>query len=485
MSDLSRKAVTAALWAALGSWSSRLSAIVVFVALSRSLDAADFGLIALAFPFILLSSALVEAGLSRAVVQFSEIRRRDIDTAFSLTVIFAGLATVALFFSAQPVAGLLGEPRLEQVIKFLSLSPLFGALQFVPAALLERVFAFKVLAVRRLLGTLGGGAVALVLALSGAGVWALVAQNLVVDVIGVAVMWLAPAAVRPRVRVSLSNGRRLLRFGAPALGNACLGFLAGHSDKVIVGATLGASTLGFYVVGSRVAAVVLEVVAVVFSSVSLSLFSRLQDEPLGLRRAYLRAVSASTVTSAPFFCGIAATAPLIVGVVFGARWEPAVGVLRGLAIGALFVSVSYFDSTLLQAVNRPGASFALAGLNAVAVIGAAAGGVRWGLVGVAYSLAAVNLCLWPIRLVIVRNITGISPQSTLAAWLRPTLAAAIMTIPVVMVQRFLNIGNGSQLVISVVLGVFCYIALLRVIARDAADALWSHLRGLRRPPPLM
>jgi O-antigen/teichoic acid export membrane protein len=177
---------------------------------------------------------------------------------------------------------------------------------------------------------------------------------------------------------------------------------------------------------------------------------------------------------------MAATAPVALPLLFGDRWLPGVGVLQALALGALVSSLGYFDSGLLQAVGRPVVAL---GTSALGLMSAALGitvGLHFGIVGVAVGLSLASLITWPIRLVILKRVSGISPARVVGQWIRPVLAAALMALAV---TGFLRLELGPswlQLLCAIVVGAVVYLAALRVLAPAALTQLVTTLRTALR-----
>ena len=90
-------------------------------------------------------------------------------------------------------------PELRGVLIALSTLVVLEGFSIVQQAVMERQLDFKKLALRANMAVLLGGAVGIPLALWGAGVWALVAQQIVGDVTLLAFLW-AMSTWRPRLR---------------------------------------------------------------------------------------------------------------------------------------------------------------------------------------------------------------------------------------------------------------------------------------------
>ena len=117
----------------------------------------------------------------------------------------------AVFSCAGPMAELFGDAEMGSVMRAMAVLPLLQAFSIVPLAMTRREVRFQATTVRTIVSLVAGGAVGLVLALAGVGVWALVWQALVQRLVAAIVLW---SIVRVPVRPVLSfrHGRDLARF---------------------------------------------------------------------------------------------------------------------------------------------------------------------------------------------------------------------------------------------------------------------------------
>ena len=421
--SLSTRALRGAAWSVLEKWGARLTQLLVFVLLSRMLDPTVFGVIAIAQVVLDLVRILVDQGFSQALVVEDRPDRAFTSTAFWVGLGVSALLTVTMFFTAPLVADLYDEPQLTAVLRWLSIGFLLQAASSVPQALLSREFRFRELAVRRLVSVLVGGVAGVVLAATGAGVWALVGQTLGTTAASVVVLY-AATRFRPGLAFDRARWKGLVRFSGGVLGVDLMTWLVNNADKLIVGALLGTEALGYYYVAWRILMLVTEVMTGVMSSVALPVFSRLKGDRDLTVRALFRATKLSVSVAAPTFVAIAVLAPDLVPVVFGRQWGEAVPLAQVLCLVGLVYSVTFFDRSVLYAAGRPGLELVVAGLTAAGTALAAALGSLQGLMLVCVLLAVRSYGLWPVRIAFLRKVTGLPVGRYLLQWVRPVLATA-------------------------------------------------------------
>jgi PST family polysaccharide transporter len=345
-------------WVVADKWGTRFTSLLILVVLGRLLSPADFGLVALASMFITFAGIFVEQGFGKALVQRQELQPEHIDAAFWTALGVAAVVTLATVLVAGPIAQAANLPALAPVLRWLALGLVFNALSSTPSALLERSFGFKSLAIRRLCSTFAGGVAAIGVALAGGGVWSLVAQTLVGAVAGLVALW-AATQWRPRAQFRMSALRQLWPVGFGVLGIEILSFIGSQSDRLIVGAFLGTRALGLYFMAMRIVAIMVEVFASIFSAVSLTMFSRLQQDEVRLREWLYRLTAASSALTLPCFALAAALAPVAVPFVIGAQWSASVTIFQILTLLGAVNSVAYFDRSVLLARGRARAAFLL------------------------------------------------------------------------------------------------------------------------------
>jgi hypothetical protein len=116
----------------------RIISFVVMIALARLISPQAFGVVAYASVFIAFAQIFVDQGFSDAIVQFADLDREHLDTAFWVSLLIGGLLSVMSVFGAQMVAVLFREPQLVLVIKWLSPIFFLGALSSVQQAILRQ-----------------------------------------------------------------------------------------------------------------------------------------------------------------------------------------------------------------------------------------------------------------------------------------------------------------------------------------------------------
>ena len=466
--SLREKAAKGVLWSVIQKWGREAISFLTFVALSRLLAPEAFGLVALAFVFTSFIDIFLDQGFSAAIVQRADLEREHLDTAFWTSVLTGILLTAGGIAASGLVATFFQEPRLAPVLSWLSMSFILSALSSTQIAILQRKLAFKSLAARSLAATTVGGTVGIGMAVSGFGVWSLVAQSLANGLAAVIVLWRA-SDWRPGFNVSRKHYKELFSFGVSVVGNNMLKVLVRRSDDFLIGYFLGPTALGYYTIGYRLLLLIIRVVTGIINSVAFPVFARIQHQAERMRRAFYNVTQYTSLLAFPVFMGLAALAPELVPALFGEQWAPSIPVMQVLALIGILQSVLFFNGTVIRASGKPSWEFGIMLLNAVCSVIGFLLAVRWGIVAVAASLVIVGYLLAPISYMAVRRLIQISFRTYLWQF-APSLSASLIMVAVILGLKYLlrdrSLNLYLELSIYVLAGALTYGLVIGLTARS-------------------
>jgi PST family polysaccharide transporter len=411
-------------WVAVGKWGNRLLSLAVFAMLGRLLSPSQFGLAALAAVFITLFTLLAEQGFSSALIQKANVTQEDCDTAFWISMATAAILTTLVILLAGPISQVLHQPRLTGVLRALSPALILSALAGTQEALLERDFAFRSLSIRTLFGSVIGGTAGVAVAALGGGVWSLVVQALLTSAVQVVVLWTI-TPWRPGFAVRRRSLHALRAVGISVLGIEMFGFLNAQSDKLLIGAFISSSAVGYYYVGIRIVAIMVEVQTSVIESVSLTTLSKLRATPERLLSAFYRLTGFSAAVSILTFSLLALLAPQIVPLIFGDRWHHSIVIMQVLCLMGALNSVIIFDRNALVAVGAGKSALFITATQSIVGVITVLATVHWGVLAVAIGVTARQYLVWPLRLRALHRHVGVRISTYLLRWFGPMSSGAL------------------------------------------------------------
>ncbi len=468
-----------AAWTALQIWGATVGSFVVFVILGRLLRPAEFGVVAAAYTVTLLFRVIVDAGFTRYLVQRASLPLIYADTAFWMSVTVALVFTVLVIFLAPYFALLFGIPRLTIVIRVLSILLILTALDATQSGLLDRNMQFRVQAIRNLIATAVAGVVAVSLAFAGAGVWALVAQQLALESVTVVLLW-SLSGWRPRFRASIVCLRELFPFGVRMSTIRVTQFAMTNADNFFVGIVFGKVALGFYVIAYRMFAVLNDLLITVINRVALSTFSRLQHKSELVNSAFYRASRIGSVLTLPTYVGLALLSRQVIIFLFGVRWIPSAPLLSVLMVAAFAQGQLTLCGTYATGIGWIRNEFRWTVSIATVQVGAFAVAAHFSVFAVAASVGIVLLVAWPVRLLPLRKIGGIRLSEYFGHYPGLVASTLVMAGGVVAIRyQVVGVSPAVALAIEVPAGVILLFGSMRVFAPGLLSELKQTILTLR------
>jgi O-antigen/teichoic acid export membrane protein len=439
-------------WQAIDIIGRQLLSLVVFTALARLLEPSAFGKVALVGVYMAFVAMFADQGIGAALVQRSNLDAKHVNAAFWFNVGCAALLCAGTIVFAGPVSRLLGEPELVPLLRWMAPALVINAISAIHATLFVKAMDFRRPTVRTLVGNALGGLVGVTMAIKHYGVWALIGQQLSASVGGAVFLWVA-SPYRPSLKFSLPHLKELLGVSSSVFSSTMLWFFCSRIDQIVIGRFAGASALGVYVIAGKVPEMAKVVTHEPMAHVSLPALSRLQNERDRLKKAIYSGMELNALLSFAVFVGIAAIAPELVSVLFGAKWMAAGVLCSLLAIYGLVNALQVFFHPALLASGGIGKYVLLSVWQAAGSLAACVGGIQLGVKYLILGLILNNLIITFPALMFLRKRIGLSPLEYCKPCLVPACAAAFMLSVLWLVSAISPPG------LPVIVGLVCKVAI--------------------------
>ena len=349
--SLAHRTVRNVAWLGSGQAIRQVVAMLTMVVLARHLGPSEFGMFAMAMFVNELAQLVVDFGIGSALIQRKEINRLELSSCFWINVAVAAMAAVILVAAGPVIADYFKQPMLRWLMFATAFNLLISAMAVLPQALLARRLAFRDIAVSTLIGSLSGAATAIVLALAGAGVWALACQPVVGS--SVTLLFLAArAGWLPDFRFQLAAINGLLKFSGQLLLSNLVAYVTRSLPILILGPAMGVATLGLINMAYTIAWLPVAQFSQTVVKATFPVFAQLQNDMDRFREGFYRATGLVALFAFPLMMGIAVLAEELVPVVFGPNWAPASKLVPIACVPALLLSVTTLAGTVLLATGR-------------------------------------------------------------------------------------------------------------------------------------
>ena len=479
---LKRQTIIGLFWSLGQAWGVRLITLLHYLVIARFLEPSDLGLVAFAITIVACLSSLADFGITTWIESTPPQGADTLDSAWWSTVIVATLMAGALVASAPALANWSEKPQLTLVLRALALTPIFSAASAIQCSLLKTHFMHRIIAIGSLLACTVGSVTAIVCVVAGLSYWSLVAKVVLeVALMSAVLAWCSPW--RPSWHFDRRAWIEAVLHSLPILGARGLEIANQRLDSLVIGSQLGTTALGFYATGQRLYQVAMEGLFSAVNQVSLPLFARFATEPERAAAVLLRLIACTSLLSFPTFALMAATAPDLITVFFGQKWHQAAPVLAVFCLGGILSSVSYFNAPLLLASGHARLVFGLSLLNAILNTAGFLLTVRFGVTAMASAFVIRGLIVYPINLILVRQVCGLSIRRYARNLLPASTASAVASLGV---WYWLNSNTTDlwapslRLFTGWALGVGLYTATLFLVFRGQAKSVLTEIQAMVR-----
>jgi O-antigen/teichoic acid export membrane protein len=479
VTEYRRRVLVAVGWTALQKWTLRVAGLLTFIALARLLTAEQIGLVALATAVTGIVGVLADLGISTYLVQAPQVDRRASSTAFWLSLGLSTVGTVIVLLLAGPLASLLGDPRLAPVMRVLSVNLVITGLTSTPVALLVRDLEFKLLAKREIISGLISAVIGVGLAVDGAGVWALVAQNVSQSVIALALIW-GYTPWRPIAAFSRTTAVAVIRFGGPLLIAQLVQAVRDRLEQFLLGTLAGVGTLGYWTVATRVLDVLTQVTVSILDMVALPVFARARDHVDRFARTFETATTLSVAMLGPAVAVLAVVSPVLIPAVFGPDWRPAVVPAQILSGAYAIGSVAYFNQTAFVSQGKVVTQLVLTVVGFCSHLLVVLVAAPHGLVPLAIGMVIEAGFVVGLGAVTLRWRLSVGPWIYRRGALVLLACAGMLTAMWATVNASSTLPTVASTATAVAVGVLCYLALLMALCRSVASEAWGDVRRLVR-----
>ena len=449
---------------------------VVSVVLARILDPDAYGTIALITVFTTILQVFVDSGLGNALIQKKNADDLDFSTVFFTNIIVCTVLYIGICMCAPLIALFYKRPELTPYIRVLSFTVLISGIKNVQQAYVSRHMLFKRFFFSTLGGTVMAGIVGIIMALTGFGVWALVAQQVINLAIDTIILWLT-VKWRPQRQFSLDRLKGLFSYGWKLLASSLLDTAYNDLRQLIIGKMYSAVDLAYYNQGEKLPKLVVSNINISIDSVLLPTMAKEQDNCEHVRNMTRRSIKTSVYIMAPVMIGLLLVAEPLVSLLLTDKWLPCVPFLRIFCITFMFYPIHTANLNAIKALGRSDLFLKLEILKKVIGILLLLSTLWLGVIAMAYSLLVSSICSqiinsWPNRKLLyygyLEQLKDILPSIFLAI----VMGGAIYPI------RLIGLGNIITLIVQVVLGGIIYIAGSILFKIDSFQYLWTMLKQM-------
>lgn len=472
--SLRNKVLTSFLWRFAERTGAELVTFIVSIVVARILDPGVYGLVAMSMVFLSISKSFIDSGLGSALIQKKEADEVDFSSVFYFNLVAGLLLYGVIWFAAPGIANFYHDTSLVEIIRVLGISlPIYG-INNVQCAFVSRTMAFKRFFYATIVGTIISAIAGIGLAVSGYGVWALIAQTLINSLMDTIILWYT-VRWRPVWRFSWQRLWKLWHFGWKLMASGLIDRVYGELYSLIIGRKYTADDLAFYNKGQRFPSMLVSNINSSINSVLLPAMSSVQDNTDKVREMTRQAIKVSSYTIMPMMMGLAVCADSIIAILLTEKWLFCVPYLRIACFTYAFYPLHTANLNAIKAMGRSDVFLKLEILKKITGLALIIPAAGISVLAMAYSGIIQSVTCQIINSYPNKKFLGYSYLSQLKDML-PQIALSLVMGALVYPVKFMGFNPWLTLIIQVPLGILLYVAGSFVFKVDTYFYIWRIVR---------
>ena len=453
---------------------------VVSIILARLLAPDDFGSIALVMAVIAIANVFVQSGLGTALIQKKDVDDTDFSTVFYASIALAAIIYGLIFFTSPLIADIYNKPTLVPIIRVLTLSLFIGVFNSIQYAYVARHMLFKKLFFRSIGAMIPSSIIGIVMAFTGFGVWALVAQQLSNSFLAVVIM-LFVVPWRPKLLFSFERLGRLFSFGWKLLVSSIIDTVYSQLQSIIIGKMFSPASLAFYDRGSHFPYVVVNNINNSIQAVMLPSLSAYQDDKPQVKKMMRRAIVTSSFLIIPMMAGLAAMAEPVVQILLGDKWLPCVPFVQIFCFIYAFYPIHTSNLSAINAMGRSDIFLKLEIIKKVYGLSVLIGCILYFRtpIGIAFGGAICTVIASFVNAFPNKRLLNYSYWEQIRDIVPSALLACVMAA-VVLALPYLHLNIYLTIVLQFAIGSVTYLGLAKILHFESLDYLIKTVADFRR-----
>lgn len=429
--------------------------LLLVVVMARLISPRDFGIITSALLILKAMQVFIQSGYERAVVWAETLSDECLAGLFWASTTTGAFITLIVCCTAAYVSNFFSDQNLKLVLISVSPVTILSAPGLISVGLLRRQMRFRQLSLYDLLSYMVPFLfLGLPLAIAGAGLWALVAANLLQSAMqGAIAFYLARPPILTKFK--WADVREPLKFGFSVSGLGIIEFIDRQATQFYTGRWLGMASLGLYNRSFALIQLPLEQMGTAITRVLFSHFNKHRKDSLRLRSVAIAPLRSLSILVIPIASGSAAISETVTTALLGQAWSSAAPIFASLCIG----SAAAVLGNLLATMNE-----AMGSIRAKAILQTGITGVLISLLAIfgSYGPSAVAMCFSGTRILFLAaqvwiaaphlNISRTNLTLTFRSGIALAIAVSLMMYSTDILLRQQDVGGLIRLILGSISG---------------------------------
>ena len=338
-------------WSAIQQFSTQIVQFVVTIVIAKILTPNEFGVVAASMIVLTILQVINETGFGAALMQKLDRDETDFFSVFILNVAMGIVLYLFIVFTAPLWASVFKTPQLETVIKFLGLNLIINSLVVVQRTKLFINVDFKTYTKASVAAAVVSGGIGIYMAYNGCGVYALVAQSLIMSLLSTLLIWLMVKWI-PRGPFSFKRIKSLFNYAYKLILARLINTVFNEIFASVIAVVFNPAQLALYNRSNSFLSMTSSNVVQIVQRVSIPLMCEKQNSESELRDILLKFISNTALIILPLITLLFVLARPLILCLLNENWIGCIGILQIISISGIFYSISAFNMNIFNATGR-------------------------------------------------------------------------------------------------------------------------------------
>ena len=456
-SRLIDQVATGVAWSTAEKICSMLLQMVVSVVVARLLAPEDFGVMAILTFFTAVALVVVDSGFSQTLLRKKSPTDNEYKSVFTFNLLVSVLLYL-LFVALSPLlAGYYDLQIITKITPVLFLLLPINALGIIQNTKLSREFRFGVLSRINFTASLAAGIVAIVVAVCGLGVWALVAQRLAMMATRSLLLWWR-GDWRGEGSFNGSAWREMAPFSFRLMSTDIVSALYNNVAQLFIGKVYSTNTLGFFNQAQKVKDLTVQSAVQSVQTVTYPALAKIKEDAEKFAESFRKVLLINIFVMAPVAVGMSVVAEPLFRVLLGEKWLPTVSYFEVIALSGVFYPLAMVAYNVLKVQSNGAIIFRLELLKKGIMTAVLALTIFHSTMAIAWGLVTMTLVEFIVNFAATRRYTSLSWWQMVRTLLPSLLLTAVMYAVVKAVGYYaVSLSPISLLLAQMAVGVIVYL----------------------------
>jgi O-antigen/teichoic acid export membrane protein len=289
-------------------------------------------------------------------------------------------------------------------------------------------------------------------------------------------MWFLHAW-RPAWIFEMQSLRTMFGFGSRMLASGLIDQIFSNLYFVVIGRLFSAADLGYYARAKSIQELPTNTISGLFARVTFPLFSRLQDDPVLLKRGMRKSLIFLMLINIPMMIGLAAIAEPLILLLLTEKWAECIPYLQLLCFYGLLHPLNLINLNLLLSVGRSELYLRLEIIKKVLIVICVATTWPFGITGMIYGLILFSVVSCYLNSYYTGKFIGYPLREQLIDVLPYFIVSGAMGIGMYAIGSLPFPNDWVRLLANLTAGTLLYMGLCLLFRLEAFMEFWETARS--------